>query len=357
MFKNYIDDISFESIVKCINSYREREAVALTNNFNYYNGKQAIYSKEAPGDRPCNKVVTNFCRQIADTYYGFIDISKSTTTDPFIQNNILVLADTLRDVIISSVGYTLTYYENSIKRMVKLRPTTTMVLRDTSVAHNVIAAVTWNYYSVIVKGVRQLRFEMFVYDSTNVYHYEGLTLESCVLKETSRHYVGYVPIHEYRMTSHYENIFGSIIDLQDSYNSIDSSYVDGRETFSNSYLLIKGMVVDEESTPDLINSKSKIINLPAEGSDASYLVKPDSATEVISMLNDIRLRIFTVTSTPDFLASNFSAASGTAMQYRLIGFINNVIGIETEFLSTINQYVDGTFSFQEVTLASLQDNS
>ena len=58
---------------KMLKRYRESVAPAIKKAQGYYDGEQAILQKVyADPTKPCSKTVTNYCKNIADTYRGYI---------------------------------------------------------------------------------------------------------------------------------------------------------------------------------------------------------------------------------------------------------------------------------------------
>ena len=58
---------------KMINRFRINEEPRLRRYKNYYDGIQAILNKEySDPSKPCNKTVINYCKNIVDSYCGYL---------------------------------------------------------------------------------------------------------------------------------------------------------------------------------------------------------------------------------------------------------------------------------------------
>ena len=62
-----------ELLKKMFDRFNIEVAPSITNYKNYYDGVQAILNKSySDSSKPCNKIVTNYCKNIADSYNGYI---------------------------------------------------------------------------------------------------------------------------------------------------------------------------------------------------------------------------------------------------------------------------------------------
>lgn len=77
--------LTFERMADIIQSFELNEKPKLENYNNYYLGKQAILSKRVSDpNKPCNRIVVNYCQSIVSTFAGYltsIDITYSSNDD------------------------------------------------------------------------------------------------------------------------------------------------------------------------------------------------------------------------------------------------------------------------------------
>ena len=66
------DDLGPEKIRQLLNHWQMNDRVKLQRKYDYYNGKQRILNKTySDPSKPCNRVVTNYCRSIVSNFAGF----------------------------------------------------------------------------------------------------------------------------------------------------------------------------------------------------------------------------------------------------------------------------------------------
>jgi SPP1 family phage portal protein len=70
---NKEQELNIELLSKMINKFNIDVKPQLEKNKKYYDGVQAILNKEyADASKPCNRTVTNYCKNIADSYCGYL---------------------------------------------------------------------------------------------------------------------------------------------------------------------------------------------------------------------------------------------------------------------------------------------
>ena len=72
-YLNKDTELSTTLLSKMINRFRVNVEPKLNKYKNYYDGLQAILNKQyADASKPCNKSVINYCKNIADSYCGYL---------------------------------------------------------------------------------------------------------------------------------------------------------------------------------------------------------------------------------------------------------------------------------------------
>ena len=72
-YVNKEQELNIELLQKMINRFRLNVEPKLTKYKNYYDGLQAILHKSySDTTKPCNKTITNYCKNIVDSYSGYM---------------------------------------------------------------------------------------------------------------------------------------------------------------------------------------------------------------------------------------------------------------------------------------------
>ena len=116
---------------KIIQTFQTRDLPKLIKLYDYYNGKQDIM-KKIPTDtgKPCNKVMTNYCHSIVQTYNGYltgIDIAYNSENnfdevqDVLNYNDVHSAdAELLKHALIAGVAYEIGYIDEEGKHRFKV---------------------------------------------------------------------------------------------------------------------------------------------------------------------------------------------------------------------------------------------
>ena len=72
-YLNKNTELTSDLLAKMISRFRLNVEPRLNKYKNYYDGFQAILKKAyADPTKPCNKTVINYCKNIVDSYYGYL---------------------------------------------------------------------------------------------------------------------------------------------------------------------------------------------------------------------------------------------------------------------------------------------
>ena len=314
---------------------------------NYYKGKHIILNKTyADTSKECNHIVTNYCKIVTDTYSGYIcgkPVSYTSNNDIApIQEVINYNDDNSENInwcsnaLIYSVGYELAWLDKYAQiRYSQVNPLTAFPIYDNTLDCELLYFVRW--YKADNFDDTDLHYvEVYDMNTVKIYKAHGL-LSSLEFVEEKPHYFGDVPVSVFWLNENQENIFNSIISLNDAYNELQSSEIDDFNAWVDAYLALIG--VDAEAEDILAMKENRVLLLP-EGASASWLVKNASDTQINNMLDNIRKNIFKVTAAPDMTDDNFMAQSGTALAYKLVGFENVASGIVARFTKAIQRRIE-----------------
>jgi SPP1 family phage portal protein len=313
----------------------------------YFDGKHAILNKTyTDPSKVCNRIVTNYCKIITNTYSGYIcgkpvsytsnenidDIQEGINYNDDNAENIAWLTNAL----IYSIGYELQWLDESSQvRYSQVNPLNAFAVYDNTLNSELLYFVRW-YDADNFDDSNLIYLEVYSKDAIMVYKAQGIggALE---LVETRENYFNDVPVSVFMLNENEENIFDSIITLNDAYNELQSAEVDDYQAWVDSYLQLVGVDAERE---DIAKMKEDRVLILPEGAQAAWLTKNANDTQIVNMLNNIKENIFKVTACPDMADENFLAQSGTALAYKLVGFENVASGIVAQFTKAIQRRIE-----------------
>ena len=332
-----------------INHFRLNEKPKLEKYKNYYDGIQAILNKSyVDASKPCNHSVINYCKNIADSYCGYLAtpgyISYRSNNDIKDIMNILRYNDyqaedteLLQDALIYGVAAELMYFDNLGQTRFKLiSPISCFGIYDDSLTGDLLYFV--RFYKASQWDDSDL-FYVDVYSDFAIKHYQthglGGNLE---LIEEEPHYFGQVPANILVMPDE-KSIFDCILTLQDSVNELVSAEIDDYSAFCDAYLALIG--VDAEIEDIAAMKENRVIILP-EGASASWITKNASDAQVENILKRLHESIYRIAQCPDFSSESFvgGVSSGIAIQYRLTGMETKAGKIEAIMKKALQRRVE-----------------
>ena len=316
---------------------------------NYYDGIQAILNKRYSDEtKPCSKTVINYCKNIVDSYCGYIAtpgfISYSSQDDITDIMNILRYndyqsedSDFLLDALIYGTAAELMYNDNEGQTRFRLiNPTQCFGIYDDSLTGDLI------YFVRMYKASDWDNSDLYyvdVYTDYNVKHYtmSGMSGFLTYISEEP-HYFSQCPANIFTLPDE-KSIFDCIISQQDSVNELLSSEIDDYNAFCDAYLCITGADADADDIE--IMKENRVIVLP-EGAEASWLTKNANDAQVENMLKRIHDSIYRISQCVDYSSETFigGVSSGIALQYRLTGMENRAGIIEGRMKKALQRRVE-----------------
>ena len=342
-------ELTVELLYKMLNSFNLNVRPRLEKYKNYYEGIQKILSKQyADESKPCNKTVINYCKNIVDSYCGYLatpgHISYNSENDIEEIMNILRYndfqsqdSDFLKDALIYSVAHELMYIDSEAKTRFKLiNPLTCFGVYDNSLSADLLYFV--RFYKVSDWDDNE-NWALDVYDSASVKHYtfKG-PLSTPVFVGEEPHYFGQCPANILVMPDE-KSIFDCIMSEQDSINELLSAEIDDYSAFCDAYLTIEGAELDDETIATM--KTNRVLLLP-EGAKASWLTKQSNDAQVENILKRLHDAIYRTAQCPDFSSESFigGVSSGIAIQYRLTGMETRAGKIEAEMKKALQRRVE-----------------
>lgn len=348
-YLNRDTELTIDLLNKMINKYRIEIQPKMQRYKNYYDGIQAILNKSyADASKPCNKTVINYCKNIVDSYCGYLAtpgyISYQSQEDIEEVMNILRYndyqaedADFLLDALIYGTAAELMYIDNSGQTRFRLiNPLQCFAIYDDSLTGDLMYFV--RMYEASDWDNSDL-YNVDVYSDFSVKHYtmSGMSGFLTFVAEEP-HYFSQCPANIFSLPDE-KSIFDCVMGLQDSANEILSGEIDDFSAFCDAYLTITGADADSEDIQ--IMKENRVIILP-EGATAAWLTKNANDAQVENILKRIHDSIYRIAACPDFSSESFvgGVSSGIAIRYRLTGMETRAGKIEAVMKKALQRRVE-----------------
>ena len=342
-------ELTSDVLAKMINRFHLEVAPKRKRWKNYYDGFQAILNKAyTDTTKPCNKTVINYCKNIVDSYCGYIATPGhiSYRSDEEIEEVMDILryndyqaedANFLLDALIYGVACELMYIDGAGKTRFRLiNPTQSFGVYDDSLTGDLThfvrmyKASDWDDSDT---------YNVDVYSDFNVKHYTmaGYNGALTFIGEEP-HYFGQCPANIFCLPDE-KSIFDCIVSIQDTVNDLVSAEVDDYSAFCDAYLTLEGVDAD---TDDIMKMKENRVLLLPEGAKASWLTKNANDAQVENILKRAHESIYRVAQCPDFSSESFvgGVSSGIAIQYRLTGMETRAGKIEGEMKKALQRRIE-----------------
>lgn len=343
------NELSLEILHKMISKYNLEVMPVLKKYKNYYEGIQQILNKSyVDSSKPCNRSVINYCKNIADSYCGYLAtpgyISYRSNNDIEDIMNILRYndyqaedADLLQDALVYGVAAELMYFDSLGQTRFKIiSPTSCFGIYDDSLTGDLLYFV--RFYEASQWDESDLYY-VDVYSDSTIKHYQTHGLNGNLeLLEEMPHYFGQVPANILVMPDE-KSIFDCILTLQDSINELVSAEIDDYSAFCDAYLALIGVEAEVEDIQSM--KENRVILLP-EGASASWITKNANDAQVENILKRLHESIYRVAQCPDFSSESFvgGVSSGIAIQYRLTGMETKAGKIEAIMKKALQRRVE-----------------
>lgn len=348
-YLNKDTELDITLLNKMINRFRLNVQPRLEKYKNYYDGIQAILNKSySDATKPCSKTVTNYCKNIVDSYCGYLAspgcISYSSNDEIEEIMNILKYndyqaedSDFLLNALIYGVSAELMYIDDSSQvRFRIINPTQCFGVYDDSLTGDLMYFVRmykandWNESDL---------YNVDVYSDYSIRHYTMSGMNGWLnFVSEEPHYFGQCPANIFTMPDE-KSIFDCILPLQDSFNEILTSEIDDYSAFCDAYLALVGVDADAE---DIAAMKANRVLVLPEGASANWIIKGSNDTQVENILKRIHSSIYRIAACPDFSSESFvgGVSSGIAIQYRLTGMETRAGKIASEMKKALQRRIE-----------------
>lgn len=343
-------ELTVEILKSMIESFQINVAPRLQKYRNYYEGEQNILKKAySDPTKPCNKTVINYCKNIVDSYCGYLAtpgfISYQSEEDITEIMNTLRYndyqsedSDLLKDALIYGVASELMYVDNESRTRFKMiNPTTCFGVYDNSLTSDLLYFI--RFYKIDEWDKFSDNYYVDVYGDKTIRRYKmnGMISMPEFIEEMP-HFFGQCPANILVMPDE-KNIFDCILSEQDSVNELLSSEIDDYAAFCDAYLVLENAEVDSETIQTM--RTNRVLLLP-ENAKAYWLTKSANDVQVENILKRLHDSIYRIAQCPDFSSETFvgGVSSGIAIQYRLTGMETRAGKIEAELKKALQRRVE-----------------
>jgi SPP1 family phage portal protein len=348
-YLNKDTELTVALLHKMIQRYKLNVLPKLDRNKNYYDGIQQILNKSyKDASKPCNKTVINYCKNIVDSYCGYLAtpgyISYTSAQD--IEDIMDILkyndyqaedSDFLLDALVYGTAAELMYIDGDGQTRFRLiNPTQCFGVYDDSLTGDLL-------YFVRIYPVNEWdnsdKYNVDVYSDYDVKHYSmyGYNGALTFIGEEP-HFFSQCPANIFTLPDE-KSIFDCVISLQDSVNELLSAEIDDYSAFCDAYLVLEGLDADPE---DIAAMKENRVLIIPEGANASYLTKAAQDAQVENILKRLHDSVYRVAQCPDFSSESFvgGVSSGIAIQYRLTGMETRAGKIEALMKKALQRRIE-----------------
>lgn len=348
-YLNKNTELTAELLQKMIERFRINVQPKLEKYKKYYDGIQAILNKSySDPTKPCNKTVINYCKNIVDSYCGYLatpgHISYRSEQDVEDVMDILRYndyqaqdAELLLSALTYGVAAELMYIDaNSQTRFRLINPTQCFGVYDDSLTGDLMYFVRM-YPTNDWDEADTYAVDLYTENLVKHYTMEGMDGALQYVSEEP-HYFSQCPANIFYLPDE-KSIFDCILGLQDSANELLSAEIDDYAAFADAYLVLEGM--DAENEDIQMMKENRVLIVPT-GATASWLTKNASDAQVENILKRIHESIYRVAQCPDFSSESFvgGVSSGIAIQYRLTGMETRAGKIEAEMKKALQRRIE-----------------
>ena len=332
-----------------LNRFNLEVAPKLNKYKKYYDGLQAILNKSyTDTTKPCNKSVINYCKNIVDSYCGYlatpsyINYRSNDDIEPImdiLRYNDYQAEDSnfLLDALIYGVAAELMYIDNEGKTRFRLiNPNNCFGVYDDTLTGDLMYFVRI-YEASSWDDTRW--YWVDVYSDYDIKHYKMAGQNGALtLVNIEKHYFSQCPANIFYLPDE-KSIFDCILTLQDSINELLSAEIDDYSAFCDAYLALVGVDADSEDIAAM--KQNRVLVLP-DGASATWLTKAANDTQVENILKRLHDSIYRVAQCPDFSSESFvgGVSSGIAIKYRLTGMETRAGKIEAEMKKALQRRIE-----------------
>ena len=332
--------------------FLEIEIIRLKNLENYYLGKHKILDKKnRRGKNDDPKVINNYPKTITTYATGYFMGKPVTYQVPEeLSETFSKFSDYLGTeeeqarnyslaeyISIYGKCYELAYFnDDKDLKFKELKPTSCLLVKDDTIEKKVLYGCRINSF---VDTDNKLKYQVDVYDNTEVTGYIYFEDKLKVVTEAKPHGFSRVPIIEYISNDWLVGDFEDVTTLVDAYNEVISSNMCDIKDVSNAIMkIINASGTDDETIFEII--KQGFVRVEGDG-DAQWLTKDINDSYNENTKNTIHKNIHEFSLVPDLTDEQFSSnSSGIAIKYKTIGLEQLTAKKEIYFKESLNKRIE-----------------
>lgn len=300
-------------------------------------------------NKPCNRIVTNFCKSIVDNFQGYltgIDITYTSDEDIEGLQDILNYNDVsnedselLKQALIYGVAYEICYVDEDGKQRFNIIDSRDVFPIYYNTLTQDLAGVVYFWLIDNTDVSKGYYVDVYSKDGKKTYKTQSM-FSSLVLLDESEYFYNQIPVSVFPLNKEEVSVFDCVLTLQDAYNVLISSEVDDFQAFCDAYLVLKGLHIDADEAYKIRTHRILDLGDGNTDADAKYLTKNIADTQIENMLTNIKNNIHKISCCPDFADNAFGTASGIAMKYKLLGFENRSGAIEKQMVKALQKRIE-----------------
>lgn len=346
-----VDDLTPELISSLITRYKQNEVPRIKKLYNYYLGNSDIKKRTmSDSTKPNNKIDNNFAGYITDTVNGYFMGSpvRYQSQNKELMTELQKIFDksheethnarVAKDLSITGAAYELLYVnEKKEVKLANLDPAETFLIFDTTIEENILAGVRFLETVNYVDDTKQMEVYVYTEDEIRTYVYSEDKLS---LADQDPHPFNQVPIVFYRNNEECVGDFEKVMDLHDAYNKAVSNTANDFDYFSDSYLVIKGLELEDEN--DLNKMKeNRVIQFDDPSGSVQWLTKASVDMGIEEYKNRLKKDIVLFSGVPDLSDENFgSNLSSIAIRWKLNPLEQKVAIKENYFTESLERRIE-----------------
>lgn len=348
-YLNRETELTTKILEKMIKRFNQEIAPKRNRYKNYYDGIQAILQKKyTDASKPCNKTVINYCKNIVDSYCGYLAtpgyISYRSSEDIDEIMEILKYndyqaedADFLLNALVYGSAAELMYIDSARQTRFRLiNPLQWFAVCDDTLTGDLM-------YFVRMYDADEWddtdKYNVDVYTDYEVRHYSmSGNNGSLTFLGSEFHYFSQCPANIFSLPDE-KSIFDCVMSLQDSANELISGEIDDFSAFCDAYLALVGVDAEAE---DIAQMKEDRVMILPDGAQAMWITKNANDTQVENIMKRIHDSIYRIAACPDFSSESFvgGVSSGVAIRYRLTGMETRAGKIEAEMKKALQRRIE-----------------
>lgn len=237
----------------------------------------------------------------------------------FITRNNMYDVDMETTKYASICGYSgrLLYLDNGIERVMPIAPYEAAILSNTDISEPKYAV---RYYTTTaIDGT--VYYKVAFYGPDSIKHYEGTSYYSLteLVDKEERNMYDTCTLQGIANNKELVGDAEKVLELIDTYDRNISDASNDLESFSNAYMVIENLMLDDNDIERAQANGILQVNTGAYNGKVYFLTKDMSDTYMSNQLARIEKNIYRFSKTPNLSDEAFGTASGVALKFKLTG--------------------------------------